>query len=169
MVGVALTDRVDGCSTRLPASAEPGAPVSALRAEVPWPSVPVGKPMVGSTRPAVASSTTKLWPPPAAPLPAAFAPAAVASSSVVGSAPAAMACCNSATDGAACSLAAARSVVESGISALHWVSRPRSRIRPSASSRLTAPDIPVSIWSPANKRSPSTRTRRAPSGEITKT
>ncbi|MND60260.1 hypothetical protein D3C81_480910 [compost metagenome] len=141
-------------------------PSSSRPLSVAKPMGPVGKPMVGSTEPAVASSMTKLWPPPAAPPePAAEGPAAVASSSVVGSAPAAMACCSSSTEGAAWAVAAARSVMLSGVSALHWVSRPRSRVRPSASSRVTAPARPVSTCSPANRRSPSISTRRAPSGD----
>ncbi|MND39437.1 hypothetical protein D3C80_301510 [compost metagenome] len=124
--------------------------------------------MVGATDPPTASSITNEWPPPIPPgfAPAPVGPAAVASSAVVGSAPAAMACCSSSTDGAACAVAALRSATLSGASALHWVSRPRSRMRPSASSRLTAPPGPVWICSPANTRSPSTSTRWVPSGEM---
>ncbi len=141
-------------------------PTSSPSSTAAKPSPSVGKPTVGSTRPAVSSSMTKLWPPPSAPPPPADdGPAAVASSSVVGSTPAAIACCSSSTDGAACAVAWLRSVLLSGASALHWLSRPRSSRRPSASSKVTAPPGPVSTSSPARRRSPSIRTRRMPSGD----
>ncbi|MDT4853133.1 hypothetical protein FQZ97_873880 [compost metagenome] len=146
------------------------------------PMGPVGKPMLGSTLPAVSPNNTKECPPPALPAPAPEpGPAAVASAAWVGSTPASMAACSFSTSVRSCWLGAvgALSAVWSGpgwpassaLSNAMLLSRPSTSSWPlaKATATATAPRAPVTNCSPANTRSPSLSVRREPSAPTAKT
>ncbi|MNQ27494.1 hypothetical protein D3C85_407540 [compost metagenome] len=140
----------------------------------------VGKPMTGSSAPAVSPNKTNEWPPPP-PAPPEPGPAAVAARATVGSTPASMAACSCSTSvrslslGAVCpadSGAAApspRIPASTCVSSIRLLSRPSVSSPPPAKAMATAPPAPVTSCSPANTRSPSTSGRRIPSPATAKT
>ncbi|MCY1269378.1 hypothetical protein D9M69_265750 [compost metagenome] len=158
-----------------------GMPTSGCGNSTPKEIGPVGKPISGSTRPAVSPSSTKEWPPPALPPPAPPpGPAAVASATWLGSTPAWMAACSFSTSVRSCWLGAAGissvpdrpasgAPASSALLSGMLLSRPSTSSCPLESLTATAPWAPVTSCSPANTRSPSVSGRREPSAATANT